>query len=94
MSIPLPLPQNLIREYHFNVPDSLYKQIYWDIDNLSIDFLREVDRTLVKKALFYSKSWTAYETIEQHMKRYFPHLKEFWKEMLNEEEYYGKRSNR
>ena len=59
-----------------------------EINTVSVDFVREAAKYIdIKKALWNARPWNIEQTIEQHMNYWHGHLKEFWKDMLSDEEY-------
>lgn len=74
------------RELREHLDDSKYYYpfIYNNINDFSIDFLREIDRKIIKQVIMYSKEWNRDEeyNVEKHFKRCFSKLREFWREMI------------
>ena len=61
-----------------------------EINTVSIDFVREASKYIdIKKVLWNARPWNVEETIEDHMNYWHKHLKEFWKDMLTDEEFNG-----
>lgn len=80
--------EDYIRQYFDNFP---IDQFINEINSISIDFIREVsDHIDIKKALWEARPWDIIETIEEHMKYWHNHLKEFWKPILVDKEYLDK----
>lgn len=62
-----------------------------DLNKLDINFIREMTHYIdIKRVLWNARPWNVEETIEEHMIRCFPHLKEFWMDILKDEKYIGK----
>ena len=78
--------ESYLREELVNcIPDYLLIRVF---KSLSIDFIRELYQHIdLKQFLWTIKPWSIEETIEEHMERHFPHLREFWKDMLTDEDY-------
>ena len=75
--------ENSIREHIWDVGFPMEYFIF-NINDFSIDFLREIDRKVIKAVIMCSKEWYVDEeyNFEKHFKRCFPKLKEFWREMI------------
>lgn len=64
-----------------------------EINTVSVDFVREASKYIdIKHALWNARPWNMEETPEDHMNYWHSHLKEFWKDMLTDEEYVSKHS--
>lgn len=58
------------------------------INDFSINFIREASNYIdIKRVLWNARPWDIIESIEEHMKHWHPQLKEFWKDILTDEEY-------
>lgn len=75
--------------------DAIFPTNYFmaEINTVSIDFVREASKYIdIKKILWNARPWNVEETIEEHMNYWHSHLKEFWKDILNDTEYARKHS--
>lgn len=82
--------EDYIRQHFDNFP---IDQFINEINSISIDFIREVsDHIDIKRVLWEARPWNIEETLEDHMNYWHSHLKEFWKDMLTDEEYVSKHS--
>ena len=79
--------ENYFRE-HFGDPHFPMSTFTAEINTVSIDFLREAANYIdIKRVLWNARPWEVEESIEQHMNYWHGHLKEFWKDILTDEEY-------
>lgn len=78
--------ESYLREELVNcIPDYLLTRVF---RSLSIDFIRELDQHIdLKQFLWTIKPWSVTESIEEHMERHFPHLREFWKDIITDKRY-------
>lgn len=62
-----------------------------DLNKLDINFIREMTQYIdIKEVLWNAKPWRVEEDTEEHMIRCFPHLEEFWIDILKDKKYIGK----
>lgn len=77
--------EDYIRQHLDKFPENHFIN---ELNSLSIDFIREMTKYIdIKRILWNARPWNVEETIEEHMNYWHSHLKEFWKDILNDTEY-------